>query len=192
MRDTRVALRIGLQIDHGLIRHRRLIHAAHVREDVAEQSVIERQPAFRHELTRDRFRFAETMLALESVAAQQERLGAAGLARIEGKGALLGQRVEACIKTRPRLRHEQPAELFEIGRRVLRRAHLFLAVANAFIQRALASVRSQRDGEWIGYAARANGSFRRSACVAPTTAERESGAEREKRGSAGQLSAFGF
>jgi hypothetical protein len=70
------------------------------------------------------------MLALQGMAAQQERLGSAGLARLQPQRALFGQLVEARVKLAC-LGHEQPPEPLQGDFQIHARAHLLLAFANS-------------------------------------------------------------
>jgi hypothetical protein len=98
-------------------------------------------------LRRERLGLAKSMLAVERMAAQQQRLGAVGLERIERQGALFSHGVVSGIETFPGLAHIKPAQALKGGVDVSVRSHLLLKVPDLFVQPPLTRVWSQRDLE---------------------------------------------
>ena len=138
MRGAGVGMQAGFQIQHRLISLSGFLQPALLHEHVAEQTKVTGQPAFRCQLARERFGGFEAMKVMQDMATQQERLTAAGLARIEVNGALFSQLVIAGVEALPRLSDECPTESFNQKIRIPSVANRLLQTRNFAIHFSIA------------------------------------------------------
>ncbi len=113
MGGPRVRLIERLEIDHPLVRGRRLRQTSLFHQRVAQQRVIENEFPLRDQRARDGFGFRKAVKLVQRVAAQEQSRGIAGVLFVEAGRDAFGQRVVPGIVGHTRSDHELVAELFE-------------------------------------------------------------------------------
>ena len=112
VRRAGIGLVERLEVDHLLIRLRRLRHAALLHQRVAEEPEVEHELAQRDQAARDRLRLAEAVHLVQDVPSEQQRRRLVRLHRLEARGRLFRHGVVARVVGHARPRHEAIAEVF--------------------------------------------------------------------------------
>ena len=137
MRRARIRVEIRLEIDHLLVRVASLLDASLFEQHVAQQPVIEEQPALRDDLSCQHLCFAEAVELMQDVAAHQERLRVARVLRLDTQCGLFRHHVVRGTLRRPRPGDELLRELVERGDGIRSIARTLLRPGNSRIDRPL-------------------------------------------------------